>query len=254
MGQTLAAVPVRAGPRVAVFERFSEAYRLPRAVHVDHEIMRLLQFLGLSEVLADEMVPVDEYRWLGADGEPLLRFEPRSPAPSGWDADYMFFQPELERAIDSHACAPGGVTVTRGWAAEGLVRHADIGASVRGIASAPPCGGSSHSANEGGISTGWHARWDGPAHGSAPLLCVRECLLRQERNGEITPSALIRSKGWSPHLSYTSVVGGRTALAQLPHRFGVCSASRLSSVHARPGSYVWRRSRRPGSASAVFSK
>ncbi len=122
VGQALAALLGRAGHRVAVFERFGEVYRLPRAVHLDHEIMRLLQSLGLSEVLADEMVPVDEYRWLGADGELLLRFEPRSPASSGWDGDYMFFQPELERAIDSHACAPAGVTVARGWTAEGLVQ------------------------------------------------------------------------------------------------------------------------------------
>jgi 2-polyprenyl-6-methoxyphenol hydroxylase-like FAD-dependent oxidoreductase len=122
VGQTLAALLGRAGHRVAVFERYSEVYRLPRAVHLDHEIMRLLQSLGLSEVLADEMVPVDEYRWIGADGELLLRFEPRSPAPSGWEGDYMFFQPELERAIDRHACVPAGVTVARGWTAERLVQ------------------------------------------------------------------------------------------------------------------------------------
>jgi 2-polyprenyl-6-methoxyphenol hydroxylase-like FAD-dependent oxidoreductase len=122
VGQALAALLGRAGHRVAVFERFGEVYRLPRAVHIDHEIMRLLQSLGLSEVLADEMVPVDEYRWLGADGQPLLRFQPRSPAPSGWEADYMFFQPELERAIDSHACGPAGITVARGWTAEALVQ------------------------------------------------------------------------------------------------------------------------------------
>ncbi len=122
VGQTLSALLGRAGHRVVVFERFNEVYRLPRAVHLDHEIMRLLQSLGLSEVLADEMVPVDEYRWIGADGELLLRFEPRSPAASGWEGDYMFFQPELERAIDRHACAPAGVTVVRGWAAEGLVQ------------------------------------------------------------------------------------------------------------------------------------
>ena len=122
VGQALAAMLGRAGHRVAAFERFAEIYRLPRAVHLDHEIMRLLQSLGLSEVLADEMVPVDDYRWFGADGELLLRFEPRSPAPSGWESDYMFFQPELERAIDEHACTPAGVTVERGWAAEGLVQ------------------------------------------------------------------------------------------------------------------------------------
>jgi 2-polyprenyl-6-methoxyphenol hydroxylase-like FAD-dependent oxidoreductase len=120
VGQALAALLGRAGHRVAVFERFGEMYRLPRAVHLDHEIMRLLQSLGLSEVLADEMVPVDDYRWFGADGDLLLRFEPRSPAPSGWEGDYMFFQPELERAIDAHACVPAGVSVQRGWTAEGL--------------------------------------------------------------------------------------------------------------------------------------
>jgi len=120
VGQALAALLARAGHRVVAVERFSAIYRLPRAVHVDHEIMRLLQSLGLSDVLAAEMIPVDDYRWFGADGELLLRFEPQSPAPSGWEGDYMFFQPELERAIVDHACAPAGVTVERGWTAERL--------------------------------------------------------------------------------------------------------------------------------------
>jgi 2-polyprenyl-6-methoxyphenol hydroxylase-like FAD-dependent oxidoreductase/catechol 2,3-dioxygenase-like lactoylglutathione lyase family enzyme len=125
VGQALAALLGRAGHRVAVFERFGEIYRLPRAVHLDHEIMRLLQSLGLSEVLAEELVPVDDYRWFGADGDLLMRFEPHSPALSGWEGDYMFFQPELERAMEAHACVPAGVTVARGWAAEGLVQFDD---------------------------------------------------------------------------------------------------------------------------------
>ena len=120
VGQALAAMLGRAGHRVIVFERFQEIYRLPRAVHLDHEIMRLLQSVGLAEVLADEMVPVDDYRWLGADGELLLRFDRQGLAPSAWEGDYMFFQPELEAAIHRHACIPSGVTVERGWVAEGL--------------------------------------------------------------------------------------------------------------------------------------
>ena len=120
MGQALAALLGRAGHRVVVFERFQEIYRLPRAVHLDHEIMRLLQSLGLADVLAEEMVPVHDYQWFGADGELLLRFDVDGPARSGWESDYMFFQPELEAAIDRHACVPAGVTVERGWVAEGL--------------------------------------------------------------------------------------------------------------------------------------
>jgi choline dehydrogenase-like flavoprotein len=99
VGQALAAVLGRAGHSVVVFERFQEIYRLPRAVHLDHEIMRLLQPLGLADALAQEMIPVHNYQWFGADGEPLLRFDLHGPARSGWQADYMFFQPELEAAL-----------------------------------------------------------------------------------------------------------------------------------------------------------
>ncbi len=123
VGQALAALLGRAGHRVMVFERFRDIYRLPRAVHLDHEIMRLLQSLGLADVLAEEMVPVDDYRWFGADGELLMRFDRHGLAPSGWEGDYMFFQPELEAAIHRHACIPCGVRVERGWVAEGL-KHA----------------------------------------------------------------------------------------------------------------------------------
>jgi 2-polyprenyl-6-methoxyphenol hydroxylase-like FAD-dependent oxidoreductase len=120
VGQALAALLGRAGHRVVVFERFQEIYRLPRAVHLDHEIMRLLQSLDLADVLAEEMVPVHDYQWFGADGELLLRFGVDGLAQSGWKSDYMFFQPELEAAIDRYACVPAGVTVERGWVAEGL--------------------------------------------------------------------------------------------------------------------------------------
>ena len=120
VGQALAAMLGRAGHRVVVFERFQEIYRLPRAVHLDHEIMRLLQSLGLADVLAEEMVPVHEYEWFGADGELLLRFDVSGLARSGWESDYMFFQPELEAAIHRYACVPSGVAVERGWVAEGL--------------------------------------------------------------------------------------------------------------------------------------
>jgi 3-(3-hydroxy-phenyl)propionate hydroxylase len=121
VGQALATLLGRAGHRVLVFERFPQIYGLPRAVHLDHEIMRLLQSLGLAELLAPEMIPIDRYQWFGADGEPLLRFDLQGPAPSGWHPSYMFFQPELEAVLDRAGCAHPGVTVERGWTAERLV-------------------------------------------------------------------------------------------------------------------------------------
>jgi 2-polyprenyl-6-methoxyphenol hydroxylase-like FAD-dependent oxidoreductase len=121
VGQALAARLGQAGHRVAVFERFTDIYRLPRAVHLDHEIMRLLQSLGLAEALAEEMIPVPDYQWFGADGKLLLRFDVEGLARSGWESDYMFFQPELEAALDRLGCAQPRVTVERGWVAEDLL-------------------------------------------------------------------------------------------------------------------------------------
>jgi 2-polyprenyl-6-methoxyphenol hydroxylase-like FAD-dependent oxidoreductase len=123
VGQALAALLGRAGHQVAAFERYDEIYRLPRAVHIDHEIMRLLQALGLADRLAGEMIPLRDYHWFGADREPLMTLIPQHPATSGWEPDYLFFQPELERALDDHACAHDSVSLHRGWVAEGLVNE-----------------------------------------------------------------------------------------------------------------------------------
>ena len=125
VGQALAGLLGRAGHEVAVFERRHEIYRLPRAVHIDHEIMRLLQALGLADRVAGEMIPLREYRWFGADRDPVMTLTPQQPAISGWEPSYLFFQPDFERALDGHACAHDGVNLHRGWAAEGLVDEGD---------------------------------------------------------------------------------------------------------------------------------
>ncbi len=130
VGQALAGWLGAAGHRVACFERYGEIYRLPRAVHLDHEVMRLLQRLGIAEQLAAQMLPLSEYHWLGADGEELMVLRPQNPALSGWEPDWLFFQPSLEAALDARARDGEGVTVERGWMAEGLLQDAD-GATVR---------------------------------------------------------------------------------------------------------------------------
>ena len=87
---------------------------MPRAVHLDHEIMRLLQSLGLAEELAGEMLPVREYRWFGADGDPLLTMSSPAPASSGWEPDYMFFQPALEARARRPGASTGAASPSSG--------------------------------------------------------------------------------------------------------------------------------------------
>ena len=125
VGQALAVWLGQAGHRVACFERFGEIYRLPRAVHLDHEVMRLLDRLGVARTLEPQMVSFEEYRWFGADGEELMTLRPESPSVSGWDPDYLFFQPLLEETLDARARSFPRVSVERGWAAEELEQDAD---------------------------------------------------------------------------------------------------------------------------------
>ncbi len=124
VGQALAALLGAAGHRVAAFERHDEIYRLPRAVHLDHEIMRLLQGLGVADAVAGDMLATSEYHWLGADGAPLMTLNAPVPAASGWESDYLFFQPALERELDACARRHAGVSVERGWVAEAVEQDA----------------------------------------------------------------------------------------------------------------------------------
>lgn len=162
VGQTLAALLGRAGHSVLAVERFEEIYRLPRAVHLDHEIMRLLQGLGVVDELAGELLPVRDYHWYGADGEPLMTLEAPVPAVSGWYPDYMFFQPTLERALEHRAAEQPSVRLERGWVAETLSLepgHAVLG--VRRVRAGGPEGPPGAPAEARTIRARWLVGADG---------------------------------------------------------------------------------------------
>jgi 2-polyprenyl-6-methoxyphenol hydroxylase-like FAD-dependent oxidoreductase len=123
VGQTLAALLARNGHRVAVYERFSGLYDLPRAVYFDDEIMQVWQSLGIADEL--DTIPVASYQWFGADGQTIFRLEHPSVGPSGWEPGYCFYQPTLERALDRTVRALPSATVECGWRAEALEQADD---------------------------------------------------------------------------------------------------------------------------------
>ena len=124
VGQTLAALLGREGLRVVVVERHEEPYGLPRAIRFDHEAMRIWQRLGIAGALEDDILPIERYEWLGADGEPIVTFLSPS-APSGWAYSYVFYQPLLEAALDGAVRSAPTVDVHRGLTVEGLADHED---------------------------------------------------------------------------------------------------------------------------------
>jgi 2-polyprenyl-6-methoxyphenol hydroxylase-like FAD-dependent oxidoreductase/catechol 2,3-dioxygenase-like lactoylglutathione lyase family enzyme len=125
VGQTVAALLALRGHRVSVYERFADIYRLPRAVYFDDEVMQVWQDLGITWDLQDDLLPVSTYSWFGADGEQILRMEMAWPARSSWEPGYSFFQPNLERALDSLVRRLPTASVHSGWAAEALVQADD---------------------------------------------------------------------------------------------------------------------------------
>lgn len=236
VGQALAALLGRAGHRVAVFERFTDIYRLPRAVHLDHEIMRLLQSLGLAEALAEEMIPVHDYQWFAADGKLLLRFDVDGPAPSGWESDYMFFQPELEAALDRLGCAQPRVTVERGWVAEELLDTGKgVELTVRRVADA--FGGLALTGDRRTV----HARWVIGADGANSF--VREA-------SEITRRDLGFQERW---LVVDAEPRDMDALAHLPIACQWCDPDRPTThVQSGPRHRRWEFMLRPDELAADF--
>ena len=97
-----------------VLERYTELYNLPRAACFDDEIMRTFQKLGLVEEMSRAAEVQRGYEWVNAAGEILVDFEYDNPAPGGWAALYMMFQPYVEAVLDRHDKALSTVEVRQG--------------------------------------------------------------------------------------------------------------------------------------------
>jgi 2-polyprenyl-6-methoxyphenol hydroxylase-like FAD-dependent oxidoreductase len=117
VGNALAILLAQRGRSVTVLERWPEPYPLPRAVHFDHEVGRILQSCGIGDGLRAISEPAEIYEWRNAAGTTLLRFGQAGDGPSGWPASSMFNQPGLEALLDRRAGELGvdrrrGVEVT----------------------------------------------------------------------------------------------------------------------------------------------
>ncbi|MGH7894798.1 MAG: FAD-dependent monooxygenase, partial [Candidatus Binatia bacterium] len=113
VGQTLAILLAQHGWTVGVFEKQPAAYPLPRAVHFDHEVARILQAAGVIAEIIPTSEAADAYEWRNAAGETLLRFESKAAGPSGWPDANMFAQPDLERVLDARTRSLPTVRVHR---------------------------------------------------------------------------------------------------------------------------------------------
>lgn len=115
-GVTLALVAARHGATVIVCDREAAIYPLPRAAHIDHEVMRIFQGVGAADAIAATSRRAAHYDFLTADGEILLRFEGADQlGPGGWPVGNMIHQPSMERALRERLAATPGATLHTGW-------------------------------------------------------------------------------------------------------------------------------------------
>ncbi|WP_408591439.1 bifunctional 3-(3-hydroxy-phenyl)propionate/3-hydroxycinnamic acid hydroxylase [Novosphingobium sp.] len=116
----------RAGLSVVVLEKEREHYPLPRAVHLDHEMMRLFQSAGVIERVEADMVATDGHLHIGAD-HGVIRYMGTvgKPKPFGWSNDYFFYQPELEAHLRAAFADHGAIDLKLGAAFTSLVQDGD---------------------------------------------------------------------------------------------------------------------------------
>jgi len=88
------------GVKTLVVDREAAIYNLPRAVHFDDEVMRLLQTVGLAEAMLPLVHVSPGMKFVSDNGRLLLDWpRPQERGPQGWHASYRFHQPELERVL-----------------------------------------------------------------------------------------------------------------------------------------------------------
>jgi 2-polyprenyl-6-methoxyphenol hydroxylase-like FAD-dependent oxidoreductase len=116
----------RKGRSVAVCERWTSRYPLPRAVCVDHELYRVLSANGMGEVLPSVTHGGPLYQWFNADWKELLVIDWQKASISGGPEVNFVHQPTLEGALDTMVQQQKGVDLHLGWEAVAVTQDADL--------------------------------------------------------------------------------------------------------------------------------
>ncbi len=111
----------QAGLKTLVIDQERAPYDLPRAIHIDHEVMRIFQSAGMAEkILPLLSVPTGSMHF-GADRGVIRQLHKIVVADDlGWASDYFFYQPELEAVLRSELALRANVRLELGTALVGL--------------------------------------------------------------------------------------------------------------------------------------
>lgn len=112
-GITAAILLAQHGLPVVVLERHLDVYPHPRAVHLDDEVHRILQQVGVGADFTRISRPGSGLRVLDRDHGVLAEFHRPTTGPHGYPRANMFDQPDLERLLGRHLAAEHPEVVVR---------------------------------------------------------------------------------------------------------------------------------------------
>jgi 3-(3-hydroxy-phenyl)propionate hydroxylase len=103
------------GIRTLAIDRQRDVYDKPRAIAIDHEILRLLDNLGAAERVLPYIAPFPASQHFGAKGQLIRRIDMvPEPYPLGYTPSMVFTQPPVEAALREHAASYHSVDVELG--------------------------------------------------------------------------------------------------------------------------------------------
>src|SRR5579863_1254097 len=120
-GCTAALLLADSGIPVTVLERYRQPHPLPRAVHLDDEVARVLDRVGVSEGFLARSRPGSGLRLLDGRHRVMAEFSrDRQPGQHGFPQANMFHQPDLEELLLARVGQHPLISLRRGAEVTGL--------------------------------------------------------------------------------------------------------------------------------------
>ena len=124
-GAVAAGLLGQAGLSTYVCDRSTEVYDKPRAIALDHEIMRVFQQLGVVDALKPWVEPFTPSEYYGVDGQLIKRLTMVDPPyPLGYTPSNVFTQPPVERLLRERAQGLPNVKVELGVTVHAIAQDA----------------------------------------------------------------------------------------------------------------------------------
>ena len=114
------------GIRTFVCDKLHDVYDKPRAIALDHEILRVFQQMGVGELIKPFLEPFTDSVYYGVDGQIIKRMSTvAAPYPLSHTPSVVFTQPPVEKILREYAGSNPSVTIELGSTLTDLTQDAN---------------------------------------------------------------------------------------------------------------------------------